>query len=329
MESYVVLPPKPKKQKVENSEIEKIVAVEIVEPTEKFFEDPLRDTEFGTVQQWFKSETEKQSPKPLLIIGPTGSGKTALINYYSQMYAKKYELYEDSLESEFLSRNCFGPKIAVFDFIEDLSAKERQLIKSSFSWTLKRQIIFTSLDAFDEPTKSWTKSCITVKLGAPSKLFIHKVLNFKCDNEQLIKEIIDSCNQNLSVALRSIELLKKTASFAGSSDMYALVPLDVPKATRQILDGRRLMCMGDSSFLLQQLQINTPQISRSLVQLAKTLDAYSALEILDSRHILETEMLWHSIDQVAACGPKINGAKFDFTWPKSLKRLEKPTMQYA
>jgi hypothetical protein len=110
--------------------------------------------------------------------------------------------------------------------------------------------------------------------------------------------------------------------------MYALVPLDVPKATRQILDGKRLMCMGDSSFLLQQLQINTPQIAKNLHQLAKTMDAYSALEILDSRHIMDTESLWHSIDQVATCGPKINGSKFEFTWPKSLKPIEKPTMKY-
>jgi energy-coupling factor transporter ATP-binding protein EcfA2 len=319
MEQYVVLPPRPKKQKVEPEIIKK--------ETQEFIEDPLRDQEFGAAQQWFKSDCLK----PLLIIGPTGSGKTALINYYSEFYKKPYELYDDCLESEFLTRGCFGPKIAVFDFIEDLTAKERQLIKDSFSWTLKRRLIFTSLDAFSEPTKTWTKFCNVIKLGMPSKLFISKVLTSRSNlyNEQLIKDLVDTCNQNLSVAIRSLELMQKTSSLKGSSEMYALVPLDVPKATRQILDGKRLMCMGDSSFLLQQLQINTPQIAKNLNQLAKTMDAYSALEIIDSKHIMDSEMLWHSIDQIATCGPKIHGSKFDFTWPKSLKQLEKPTMKYS
>ena len=289
-----------------------------------FLNDFMREDAFCTCQQWFKINYLER--RPLLLIGPCGSGKTALINYFSNGIL---DFFMEDLEDEFLSSHCFRAKIpAVFDAIESLDPTTRSKLKKSLSWKSRRPLIFTSDDAFAEPTKTWAKSCTVVNLERPSKSFITQVLKaLQPDIEQTkLQEIVDMCNGNLSTA-------KNALFWTTTKTMFTESPLDVPKTTRLLLCGYRVSCIGDAPYLLHQLQNNTLPVAVTentpILKLARTLENYSFLDLQECRHAMDTESIWSSMELVVKNGPQLKQAsKFRFEWPKSLKPLENFIMPY-
>ena len=293
--------------------------------SELFFDDFMREDAFCKCQQWFKTNA---SDKPLLLIGPCGSGKTALIHHYSN---GRLDYYEEDLEDEFLSSHGLRAKVpAVFDAIESLDPSARAKIRKAFVWPSRRPMIFTSEDAFAEPTKTWAKFCTVINLDKPSKSFISRVLKaLQPDLDQTkLSDIIDMCNGNLSTA-------KNALFWTTTKTMFTESPLDVPKTTRLLLCGSKVSCIGDAPYLLHQLQINTVPVAAlqnlPIEKLARNLDQYSFMDLQECRHVMDTDSIWSSMQLIVENGPQLNQAlksKFRFEWPRSLKPLEKFTMPY-
>lgn len=300
-----------------------------VETKELFLDDIDRESSFAQVQQWFKMCLKSTCQKPLLLVGPTGSGKTALIKHYAFENNLDLEMPEDLDEDSFGHSFFKGP--LVIDGFDTLEQGQKSILKKKLQ--SKRPIIILAEDRFADCVKSIQKACTFVALDRPSKSFIKKVLRASRpqENELLDNEIATSANGNLGIALAINYWTSRTKSTSGASQMFSKVPLDVQKATRSLLCGQSLECIGDASFLIHVLQTNllpvANQASASLNQIARSLESFSILDTIDSKKWFTTEELWSFTDTLIKQGPKLNAQqapKFSYEWPRSTKKSEMP-----
>ena len=330
----VKLPPKPSltESKIEQSQEAKKLSEPLKAPEAPpkapkdllFLEDMQRDDAFGSCAHWFKKKPEQ----PLLLVGPTGSGKTALIEHYCTTELDVYE--QDSL---CLSSAGFRGNVpVVFDNIETLDSASRAEIKSAIaSKQQHRPIILTTDDIYAEPGQSLQKYCKVIRLAKPSNHFVLRVLEKRFPalaDKHILKEITEFSNGNLGSAIQSC-YWSAIHPDLGISKMNTEVPLDVPKATRMLLCGQHVPCIGDAPYLLQQLQLNTFGVSNlansTIHCVSKALNNYSFLDVLEHRKIMTGEELWTCLELTAQQGPKLTGptqSKFCFEWPKSVKKVE-------
>jgi hypothetical protein len=234
---------------------------------------------------------------------------------------------------DFIAAHGLKPRIpGLIENLESLDRKERDILRKSFSLK-QRRLIFTSDDLFQEPAKSFAKWCTVVKLDRPKRPFALRILA-ALDNtvkKDTLIEIIDACSSpdaiNLSLLINAFHWLLKR-SCGDKIDVHADMLMDVPKAAASILYGKRLLCLGgsaDVSFLTLMLQLNTPQTDCSIKTLSKSLDQFSLLEIVEERHIMDTETHWNYVSLIGSSGPKVNPkSKFWLTWPKSSKPIDQP-----
>lgn len=271
-----------------------------------FLYDSQRDDSFYAIQKYCKG------PKPLMIVGPAGSGKTFLVQYYADA-----EFYDDQDPTDFLALVGLrkrGP--CVFDPVDGLERNEKALIKRTLENPDKyRQIILIGEDKFSEPLKSWTKYCNVVVLESPSKSFVRQVLmKHNHEKNDTIDTIIENCRGNLGHAIHSLRIRKFSEADA---------PMDVFKATRLMTQGLKVQCLGgsaDASFLTSLMQLNSFQVCKDTKLLSKKMEIFSMLDILDSRHILDGESTWDILSRIG--GPQTTTWKFE--WPKSIAPKKNP-----
>jgi shikimate kinase len=262
-----------------------------------FVHDPERDDAFCSVDIWIRKNTDF---KPLLLAGPAGSGKTTLIQEYSKSI---YETYYDQDLSDFLSSTGLRPKtLGVIDCIESLDAKEREIVKKSFSG-LKRRLILTTEDLFAEPAKTWKKNCTVISLKEPSKQFLKRVYESAC--------LVYNGEPSFPVDRFS----------AGHRDAVS----DPIKCTRLMLLGQKTPeLLSDISFLSILLQANSLQTTQNISELSKALDRYSFADLID--HELDAQSLWTYHELATRVGPKLTASMpWTFQWPRSLQ----PKKTYA
>lgn len=298
----------------------------------EFYDDFNREDAFAKVEKHFLDLSRTQKLKPLLLVGPTGSGKTALIEYYASKNNIKLEFADDPDEDSFNSSFFKGP--LVLDSLETLDPAFKLLLKK-YVQLGRRSLIITAEDRFADCVKALQKHTNFVCLEKPSKQFIKSILLKKNCSEALAEEIAVTANGNLGVALAATYWTSKTLSKSGASQMFTESPLDVQKATRALLIGQKLACIGDVSFLLHQVQNNTVPVASlagaHIKVLAKAMDSYSLLDIMDHKKWFTTEELWSAMESTVNVGPKLttNTNKFSYEWPKSLKKLEPAAYVFA
>lgn len=334
----IKLPPRPKLPKeLKNVLVEASKAFEIkheanvqqvkASPGPCFYQDTSRENIYATLDKWFKVK----SLQALLLVGPTGSGKTALIEYFAHKYCVKLDINDEPDEDSFSSTFFKGP--LVLDSLETLDPSIRALLKKNLNKL--RPLIITAEDRFAECVKAIQKFCTTVFVERPSKQFIKNVLLRKQCPDFLAEEISISANGNLGVAVHANFWTRTTTSTKGASKMFTESPLDVQKATRCLLLGQRLSCIGDVAFLMLQVQNNTLPVSAlaqsDIKKLAKAFDGFSLLDLMETKKWFTTEELWSAMECVIDVGPKLltNQQKFSYEWPKSLKRKENVDYKYA
>jgi hypothetical protein len=260
-----------------------------------------------------------------LLCGPPGCGKTTLLTYYGPHGIDTF--CEGSID-DFIELHGLKPRgPGIIDNIESLDRFERDILRKSFQ-SRNRRLIFTCDDLFQEPAKSFAKSCHVIKLDRPKKAFAIKVLLSIAPDlaRELCGQIVDACcpvdSINLTVITIALHWLRKMSA-NDKIDVHADMPMDVPKATASILYGKRVPCLGgsaDTTFLTLMLQLNVVQTECSISKLAKTLDQFSLLEIAEERHIMDSETHWSYVSLLGSTGPKLNAKnKFWLTWPKSSK----------
>jgi hypothetical protein len=301
-----------------------------------FYDDFSREHSFGQIEDWIRKPS-----KPLLIVGHTGSGKSAAIEFYFwKHYKAKPEIYDDDcllrenkIEecTDFIRPTSLLKKQlpAVFDNIESYDNVIRDVLWTAIEKPSKfRPLIFTTDDLFVEPAKSFSKFCVVVKLDLPDSAFISKcvkaaALKKGLSIEPLLKSILDVSYGNISCALNCIQW----CSMDKISRSFLDRPSDVPKATRLALLGEDVPLLGgssDTSFIGHMLQINVLQTTSSIHRMADTLEKYSVLDALDSvdpdKKML-TEHLWLFTELICKNGPKLDKrSKFNLEWPKSMKK---------
>jgi shikimate kinase len=262
-----------------------------------FVHDPERDDAFCSVDIWIRKNTDF---KPLLLAGPAGSGKTTLIQEYSKSI---YETYFDQDLSDFLSSTGLRPKtLCVIDCIESLDAKERDIVKKSFSG-LKRRLILTTEDLFAEPAKTWKKNCTVISLKEPSKQFLKRVY------------------ESSGLVYNGEPSFPVDRFSAGHRDAVS----DPIKCTRLMLLGQKTPeLLSDISFLSILLQANSLQTTQNISELSKALDRYSFADLID--HELDAQSLWTYHELVTKVSPKLTASMtWTFQWPRSLQ----PKKTYA
>jgi hypothetical protein len=284
-------------------------------------EDPDRDDSFCAVDFWFRKPTLEASKKPLLLVGPPGSGKTSLLFKYGLGLEQYDEDLEDFIESYGLRKRPAG----LIDNIESLDRSERDILRSAVQKPTRR-LVLTSDDIYSEPAKSLAKYCTLVKLDRPKRSFALKVLaSIKNIGQKKLNDIIESCGPesiNLSVITNALRWLTRSKA-DDCIDVHADMPMDVPKATASILFGKQVPCLGgsaDMSFLTMMLQLNVGQSSTTIKKLSTTLDQLSLLEIAETRYIMDTETHWNYISAIGRLAPQVSSSsRFYLIWPKSSK----------
>jgi hypothetical protein len=318
-----------------------------LKPAADFLQDSERDNSFADIDIWLRKPGLPTSQKPLLVIGATGSGKSTVIEYYAasagiflETFDYEYDL-EDFLRSTGLRRK--GPGILA---LEDLDTSQKALVKKrccsgganggssgSKGSGSSRRIILTTCDEFSTSTLAWSKVCTTVRLERPKKFFITKVIAQKWPliDAEARSMISEACGGNLAVALQSASL---------GLTCIADMPMDVPKATRVMLMGQTVKCLGgssDTTYLSQLVHQNMPQCfgsggpkptlsMQSLHAMARQMNHISFLDICATTNEFEGEHLWQSLQSIAKTCPP--ATKFNFEWTRSTKPLEKPKMDY-
>jgi hypothetical protein len=135
--------------------------------------------------------------------------------------------------------------------------------------------------------------------------------------------LIEASGGNLAVALQSA-----SSGLTCIADM----PMDVPKATRTMLMGQTVKCLGgssDTTYLSQLIEQNMPQCFglKQIGHLARQLDHLSFLDICATTKEFEGEHLWTTLQSIAKTSQP--ASKFMFEWLKSTKPLVKPKMDYV
>lgn len=290
-----------------------------------FMQDSDRDNAFADIDLWLRKPGLPSSQKPLLVIGPTGTGKTAIIEYYAasakisiETFDYEYDL-QDFLKTSGLRRK--GPGVLA---LEDLDASQKNTVKKSIGHANIRRLILTTCNEFSTSTLSWSKVSTTVRLERPKKFFMSQLISTKWPKIDMEARsmLIEASNGNLAVAMQSASL---------GLTCIADMPMDVPKATRHMLMGQTVKCLGgssDTTYLSSLIQHNMPQCfgPKNIGHLARQFDYMSFLDMCATTNEFEGEHLWTTLQSISKCCPPAQ--KFSFEWLKSTKHLDKPKFDY-
>jgi hypothetical protein len=276
---------------IEKPVVHKQDAPTLTKEPDLFLHDDERDDAFCSIDIWIRKNKDL---RPLLLVGPCGSGKTFLIT----KYAESFEVYHDEDIEDFISSSSLRKKpIGVIDSIESLDQKEKELLKKNIQ-SLKRRLIFTAEDLFSEPAKTWKKFCTTIQLKGPSQKFLKKV--YEASNLHF--------NGELGFPVKSVS--------SGHRDLTS----DPIRCTRDMLYGRSVPeLLSDTSYLNTLLQANCLQTSTSIHEIAKALDRYSFTDLVDRE--LDSQSFWHLTELITKNNPKMtNSMPWTFQWSKTIHK---------
>ena len=272
-----------------------------------FVYDSLQDDAYGTIEDFFRRP--QRWTKPLLVIGPSGSGKSYIIRHYGLI-----EAYDDQDLEDFLAVHGLRARpVGLLEDIEGLDASERAIVRKCLgpSGRPHRRLVLTAEDPFEEPAKSWASHCHVVKLGRPSLGHCIDVLKAHGAGHLMAKSLAESSNCNLGSAHAGLAL-----GLTGAPD----APVTCPKAVGALLRGAPVMCLGgssDISWIHQLYALNCIQVKAKVSVVLRTLDAASFIDIVD--HELPSENLWDLVQLMAACGPQSTAGLPSFLWPSAKK----------
>ena len=93
-----------------------------------------------------------------------------------------------------------------------------------------------------------------------------------------------------------------------------------------MLYGKPVQCLGgtaDTSFLSVMLQLNAPQVPTTIATLARQMDRFSCLDLVEARRELDADSHWTLVQSITHGGPKLSqDANLRLIWPKSSKAKE-------
>jgi len=164
--------------------------------------------------------------KPLLLAGPSGSGKSSLINVifseykiWNESFLKEDETLLDGLKSLLERKPLFDIKrCIVIDCLEGLQSPEINEIfkvlkdKKDFWYP----IILTCDDEYDLPNKELVKLCTFIKTIAISKQSFFQIIKSVVEKEELsisnetIETLYDNCAGNIRFGLNELQFLLQT-----------------------------------------------------------------------------------------------------------------------
>lgn len=288
------------------------------------------------VEQWLRAFASGKSQKPLLLVGPCGSGKTSLLVSTARRLCKlPMEGLDDQDMADFLAPAGLRPRGPAFiDGIEALDVTERDAVKDAIAKGpkgLARPLVLTADDLFEAPAKNWKDHCIVVRIERPKKAFLMKVLKTRWPTieEAAAEAAAESSNGSVSLAMNTAGFLHRVAAGASSGTAadgavgHSDLLYDVPKAIGETLRGHSVACLGgssDTTFYAQMLQLQLPTVTTNITALAKALDQWSLYDASGVGRDLDTDAHWSLVSLIARQGPKLSaGAKFQMQWPKSLK----------
>lgn len=306
----------------------------LAKPAQDFLQDSERDSAFADIDVWLRKPGLPTSQRPLLLIGATGVGKTYVLEYYASSAGISLETYDYEFDlQDFLASSGLRSKGPGVLALEDLDAAQKAKVRSVVKETGSnasqgrtcRRLILTTCDEFGTSTLGWTKLCTTVRLERPKKFFMSQVLQAKYStiDSEARSMLIEASGGNLAVALQSA-----SSGLTCIADM----PMDVPKATRTMLMGQTVKCLGgssDTTYLSQLIEQNLPQCFglKNIGHLARQLDHLSFLDICATTKEFEGEHLWTTLQSIAKTSQP--ASKFMFEWLKSTKPLERPKMDFV
>ena len=306
----------------------------LAKPAQDFLQDSERDSAFADIDVWLRKPGLPTSQRPLLLIGATGVGKTYVLEYYASSAGISLETYDYEFDlQDFLASSGLRSKGPGVLALEDLDAAQKAKVRSVVKETgsnapqsrTGRRLILTTCDEFGTSTLGWTKLCTTIRLERPKKFFMSQVLQAKYStiDSEARSMLIEASGGTLAVALQSA-----SSGLTCIADM----PMDVPKATRTMLMGQTVKCLGgssDTTYLSQLIEQNLPQCFglKGIGHLARQLDHLSFLDICATTKEFEGEHLWTTLQSIAKTSQP--ASKFMFEWLKSTKPLERPKMDFV